>query len=80
MSTILLAVNRIPTALTFGHLQLVSSGTEIEVQSPDIPVVGLQDWVFERIRNRTDPDNTPGVNDPYYYDSVEIDCGDRSSM
>lgn len=64
MAAIYLAVNRVPVAKTFGHLQLVSSGMEIEVQAPALPVVGLQNWVFESIRDHVDPDHTPEVNDP----------------
>ncbi|WP_413848799.1 hypothetical protein [Albidovulum sp.] len=78
MSTIFLAVNRIPAVVTFGHLQLVSDSFEIEVQAPSLPIAGLQNWHFEDVREHTDPAHTPGINDPQHY-SVAIDCGDRDS-
>ncbi len=82
MSQILLAGNRLPysDSRLYGHLQLVYGGEEMEVQTPDVPIFGLQDWIYElRPHNgqNNGVENTAGYGDPQYYDSIAIDIGDR---
>ena len=82
MSTIFLAGNRLPfgVAQSFGHLQLVSDGYEIEVQIPNQTTIGVWNYEFRLHSgsNEGEP-NTPGYGQDGYYASTAIDLDGRNS-
>jgi hypothetical protein len=72
-----LAANLIPfIPQNYGHLQLINTTTNIEIEVQSGKLTFLGSWAYSE--NKQNPENTPNYNVAGKYASVELNLGDRS--